>query len=41
MVSLKRLLDISVSAVALVLLAPVFLLIGVLIYLEDRGPIFM
>jgi exopolysaccharide biosynthesis polyprenyl glycosylphosphotransferase len=40
MVSLKRLLDISVSAVALVLLAPVFLLIGVLIYLEDRGPIF-
>jgi exopolysaccharide biosynthesis polyprenyl glycosylphosphotransferase len=37
---LKRLLDISASAVLLVLLSPVFLVIAVLIRLEDPGPVF-
>lgn len=36
----KRLLDIVLSFVALVLLSPVFLLIAILIKLEDRGPVF-
>jgi lipopolysaccharide/colanic/teichoic acid biosynthesis glycosyltransferase len=37
---LKRLLDISVSLAMLVLLLPLFLIVSVLIYLEDPGPIF-
>jgi exopolysaccharide biosynthesis WecB/TagA/CpsF family protein len=37
---LKRLLDISVSLLMLVLLSPLFLVVSVLIYLEDPGPIF-
>jgi exopolysaccharide biosynthesis polyprenyl glycosylphosphotransferase len=36
----KRLLDIVLSSIALVLLTPVFLLIAILIKLEDRGPVF-
>jgi len=37
---LKRSLDILVSSVALLLLSPVFVLIAVLVWLEDGGPIF-
>jgi exopolysaccharide biosynthesis polyprenyl glycosylphosphotransferase len=37
---IKRFVDIIVSAVALVILAPVFGLVGLLIKLEDNGPIF-
>lgn len=37
---LKRLLDISVSLLMLALLSPLFLVVSVLIYLEDPGPIF-
>lgn len=36
----KRMIDIVVSAVALVLLSPVFLVIGAIIKLTDPGPIF-
>jgi len=36
----KRVLDISVSGIALLLLSPLFLLIAGLIKLEDRGPVF-
>ena len=36
----KRALDIFFSLLALLILSPVFLLIGVLIKLEDRGPVF-
>jgi len=36
----KRALDVAVSAAALTLLAPLFLLIALLIKLEDGGPIF-
>jgi lipopolysaccharide/colanic/teichoic acid biosynthesis glycosyltransferase len=36
----KRMLDLTASSVGLVLLLPLFLLIGLLIYLEDRGAIF-
>ncbi len=36
----KRAFDILVSAVALILLSPLFLLIALLVKLEDRGPIF-
>jgi exopolysaccharide biosynthesis polyprenyl glycosylphosphotransferase len=36
----KRLVDILLSAIALVVLSPVFLLIALLVKLEDRGPIF-
>ncbi|MCD6051239.1 MAG: sugar transferase [Verrucomicrobia bacterium] len=38
--AVKRTLDLVMSFVALVLLAPLFLLIGILIKLEDRGPVF-
>src|SRR4051812_13433224 len=36
----KRALDVVASGTLLILLFPVFLLVAVLIYLEDRGPIF-
>ncbi len=36
----KRVLDIVLSLVALILLAPVFIVIGLLIKLEDDGPVF-
>ena len=36
----KRTLDIILSAIALVMLAPLFLLIALCIKIEDRGPIF-
>lgn len=36
----KRLLDIAVSVVALVLLVPLVLLIGLVIWLDSRGPVF-
>ena len=36
----KRLVDILVSAVALLMLAPVFALVALLIKLEDNGPVF-
>jgi lipopolysaccharide/colanic/teichoic acid biosynthesis glycosyltransferase len=36
---MKRLFDILVAAIGLVLLSPVFLLIGILIRLDSRGPI--
>ncbi len=35
----KRLLDLTVSATLLLLLSPLLLLAGLIIYLEDRGPI--
>jgi lipopolysaccharide/colanic/teichoic acid biosynthesis glycosyltransferase len=38
--TVKRLLDVILSAVALIVLAPVFLIIGLLIMLEDHGPVF-
>ena len=38
-VIVKRVMDIAVSAVGLVLLAPVFVLIAVLIKLDSRGPV--
>ena len=37
---MKRLFDIGASAFGLVALAPVFVLVGVLIWLGDRGPVF-
>ncbi|MCM1122140.1 MAG: sugar transferase [Eubacterium sp.] len=37
---LKRLLDLSLSAAALVVLSPVFLVTAILIKCEDRGPVF-
>lgn len=39
-VALKRFLNIVIGSIALVLLAPVFLVTMILIKLEDRGPIF-
>jgi len=36
----KRAFDIMVSAIALALLSPLFLVIAILVKLEDRGPIF-
>ena len=36
----KRTLDIILSLIALLLLSPVFFIVGVLIKLEDRGPVF-
>ena len=36
----KRTLDVVLSGIALVLLSPLFLLIAILIKLEDRGPVF-
>ena len=35
----KRFLDVVLSATGLVLLSPVILIVSVLIYLEDRGPV--
>ncbi len=40
MISLKRALDILVSAAGLLILSPLFILISLLIWLHDRGPIF-
>lgn len=37
---LKRVFDILASSIALVLLSPLFLLVGILIKLESRGPVF-
>ena len=37
---LKRLIDVLLSAAAILVLSPVFLIISLLIYLDDRGPIF-
>lgn len=37
---IKRIMDITISAPALILLAPLFVMIGILIRLESRGPIF-
>jgi len=36
----KRTLDVLLSGTALIVLSPVFLIVALLIYLEDRGPIF-
>ena len=36
----KRALDVLLSAIALIILSPLFFLIAVLIKLEDRGPVF-
>ncbi len=36
----KRLLDVVISFMALILLAPLFLIVGMLIMLEDRGAVF-
>ncbi|HBI02600.1 MAG TPA: hypothetical protein DDY49_01040, partial [Paenibacillaceae bacterium] len=36
----KRLFDLTVSSVAIVLLSPVFLLIAILIKLDSKGPVF-
>jgi lipopolysaccharide/colanic/teichoic acid biosynthesis glycosyltransferase len=36
----KRMLDIVLSAIALIVLSPVFLIISICIKLEDRGPVF-
>lgn len=38
--TLKRLIDVVLSAIALVVIAPLFLLIAICIKLEDGGPIF-
>ena len=38
--SLKRVMDVSVSALALVVLAPVLLVLGVLVYSSSPGPVF-
>lgn len=38
--SIKRLLDIVLSAVALLLLLPIFLMTAIAIFLEDGGPVF-
>ena len=37
---IKRIMDITVSALALILLAPLFIIIGILIKIDSRGPIF-
>jgi len=37
---LKRVMDLTIGILALLLLAPVLAVIAVLIYLEDRGPVF-
>ena len=37
---IKRIMDITISALALILLAPLFVMIGILIRLDARGPIF-
>ncbi len=36
----KRVFDVSCSLLSLVVLSPVFLITGIAIYLEDRGPVF-
>lgn len=36
----KRIMDIALSAIALILLSPVFLVIGLIVKLSSRGPIF-
>ncbi|MEI8074291.1 MAG: sugar transferase [Bacteroidota bacterium] len=36
----KRLFDIVVSATALIVLAPIFIIVGILIKLESKGPVF-
>jgi O-antigen biosynthesis protein WbqP len=38
--ALKRILDILLALLALILLAPVMLIVAIWIYLEDRGPVF-
>jgi exopolysaccharide biosynthesis polyprenyl glycosylphosphotransferase len=37
---IKRIIDITISALALILLAPLFVMIGILIKIDSRGPIF-
>src|SRR3989339_618733 len=37
---IKRIMDITMSALALILLAPLFVMIGILIKIDSRGPIF-
>jgi exopolysaccharide biosynthesis polyprenyl glycosylphosphotransferase len=37
---IKRIMDITISALALILLAPLFVMIGILIKIDLRGPIF-
>lgn len=37
---IKRILDIAVSALGLIILSPAFLLLGILIKLESKGPVF-
>jgi len=37
---IKRIMDITVSALALILLVPLFIIIGILIKIDSRGPIF-
>lgn len=38
--ALKRVVDIAVSLVALIMLSPLFLVVAILIYLENPGPVF-
>ncbi len=40
MISLKRVVDILVSSLGIVLLSPILLLVSLLIWLDDRGPVF-
>jgi exopolysaccharide biosynthesis polyprenyl glycosylphosphotransferase len=40
LLGIKRIMDITISALALILLAPLFVMIGILIRLDLRGPIF-
>ena len=37
---LKRFFDIAVSAIALVVLSPVFLMVALLILIDSKGPLF-
>jgi len=37
---LKRLMDVTISLIVLTVLSPVFIIIGFLIWKEDRGPVF-
>jgi len=38
--SVKRLLDVAVSAICLIVLAPLFLVVGLAIVLDSKGPVF-
>jgi len=40
MLRIKRIIDITISGLALILLAPFFVMIGILIKIDSRGPVF-